>query len=461
MLVKVATPAMQVFVGLWGGLKLAAQAATKGVLKSIEGITGMIAWGARKMGKADLAASLEGWRDAARVTAADVSKDMKTTITDTTSKLETLSKAGAAAFDRISKGIPKAMAAAQKAINSASATPLLSQEERLIAAGEKLLELWPRSEAAFKKMVAGMPFDEASGQIDAVRGEVDKFNKMLSIGGKAAVDDVAGPLQGLLDKFGLDYKLNISGNLDEVIENMTRATDILTGALDKTQVDISRADAEIKKVNDTVAEVVDYQTDLQHELVATGQAASESLGSALVMLAKGAEETGEAFKDLGKNVVMAIYDAVTKAVLAYAVQAAGGTAAHLAPAGPIAAVAGAGAMLAFVRGLLSQMMTGAALGGFVGGGNKLDRKDNVGPFMLSAGEYIMPTDEVQAMRRFVGQMGGTSGGTAGASSTQTSATTNEIKIDFKSDQLPGRTETKRWVKTTILPALRELQAVGY
>ena len=465
-LISVATPALQIFVGIWGSLKLAAQAATKGVTIAIEGITSVLARGARALGKVDLAEQLEGWRDAAKETGADIDKDMVDTLEDTAAKMEKLGKAGAAAYKKTTEIIAKAHKASQAAIGKAGKTPMLSQAERLIAEGEKLLELWPRSEAAFRKMTAGMKFEDARTQIELVEAEVDKFNKMLSIGGVAAVDDVAGPLQALLDKFGLDYDLKITGDANEVIENMTRATDILSGSLVKVKEDATLANDAIVSTADKAAAAaqtaITWQQELQHEMVATGQTATESLGAALMMMAQGAEETGEAFKDLGKTIILAVYDAVTKSVLAYATQAAAGTAANLAPAGPIAAVAGAGAMLAFVRGLLSQMMTGAALGGFVGGGGgKLDRRDKVGPFMLAQGEYIMPADEVQAMRRFVGQMGATSGGSAVASSTQTSATTNEIKIDFKSDQLPNRTETKRWVKTTILPALRELQAVGY
>ena len=466
MLIAVATPALQVFLGVWGSLKLAAQAAMLGIFTAVEKITSVLARGARALGKVDLAAQLEGWRDAAKLTGADIKKDMGDTIEDTATKMAKLSEIGAAAYKKSTEVIAKAHKAAQVAIGKAGETPMLSQTERLIAEGEKLLELWPRSEAAFRKMTAGMKFEDARTQIELVEAEVDKFNKMLSIGGPAAIDDVAGPLQALLDKFDLEYDLKITGDANEVIENMTRATDILSGSLVKVKEDATLANDAIVSTADKAAAAaqtaITWQQELQHEMVATGQAASESLGAALMMMAQGAEETGEAFRDLGKEIVLAVYDAVTKSVLAYATQAAAGTAAHLAPAGPIAAVAGAGVMLAFVRGLLSQMMTGAALGGFVGGGgHKLDRRDKVGPFMLAQGEYIMPADEVQAMRRFVGQMGATSGGSAAASSPQTSATTNEIKIDFRSDQLPNRTETKRWVKTTILPALRELQAVGY
>jgi hypothetical protein len=465
-LVTVATPAAKVFVGVWAGLKLAAQAATLAMFKSVEKMASVMAKGARYFKKNELAQSLENWRDAAMDTGEDIKGQMADTVDKTAETLLKVSEAGAKAYAIIEKKIPRAIKAAQAAIDNASATPLVDQQERLLVAGEKLLALWPRSEKAFQDMVKGMPFEEQRTQIELVEAEVDKFNRMLSIGGRAAIDDVAGPLQALLDKFGLDHQLNIEGNAEEVVENMTRATDILSGALMKVKEDATLANDQVLQVTESQNKALEVQTQYQDELTAAAQMAAEGMGDAFALMIKGSEDAAAAFKEMGRSMVLSVYDAVTKAVMAYAAEAAAGAAksqAGIPVAGPALAVAAAGTMFAFVRGLLGGMMTGAAAGGFVGtGGNKLDRRDTVGPFMLAPGEYIMPTDEVSALRRFLGQMGATSGGgSLTGGSTQTSATTNEINLEFKSDQLPNRTETKRWVKTTVLPALRELQAVGY
>ena len=464
-LTQVATPAVQVFAAVWGGVKSTVQGAMLGVFRAVENITSVIARGARLLGQNDLARSLEGWRDAARLTGDDIKTQIADTVDTTVTRIELIGAAGRDVSEVISKSIPKALKVAGDAIKSASATPLVDQQERLLIAGEKLLKLWPKSEKAFQDMVAGMPFEEQRTQIELVEAEVDKFNKMLSIGGAAAIDDVAGPLQALLDKFGLDYQLNIKGNAEEVVENMTRATDILSGALVKVKEDATLANDQVLQVAESQLKTLEIQTQFQDELAASATMAAEGMGGAIALMVKGSEDAAEAFKEMGRSMILSVYDAVTKVVMAYAAEAAAAAAksqAGIPVAGPALGVAAAGAMFAFVRGLLGGM-TGAAAGGFVGtGGNKLDRRDTVGPFMLAPGEYIMPTDEVSALRRFLGQMGTPSGGgSLTGGSTQTSATTNEINLEFKSDQLPNRTETKRWVKTTVLPALRELQAVGY
>ena len=105
-----------------------------------------------------------------------------------------------------------------------------------------------------------------------------------------------------------------------------------------------------------------------------------------------------------------------------------------------------------------------ARGGFVSGGVK--GVDSV-PIMAMPGEYVMSLPEVRGMETFLSRFGAQGQAIQPAANTNTQHTRNEIinnnefVIEFNAQQLPNKTETKKWVKETIVPALRQLQAGGY
>ena len=127
----------------------------------------------------------------------------------------------------------------------------------------------------------------------------------------------------------------------------------------------------------------------------------------------------------------------------------------LGPFGIPVAVAIVGGMIAAIKGLVGEFM-GAADGGLIVGGKR--GKDSV-PIMGMPGEYIMSVPEVEGVQKFMGAMGGSQRKSQEQQRAQT--INNQITIEFKSDQLPNKLETKKWVKTTVLPALRQLQSAGY
>jgi len=125
---------------------------------------------------------------------------------------------------------------------------------------------------------------------------------------------------------------------------------------------------------------------------------------------------------------------------------------------------GGGAGVPDVVGVSGSDRQRFSTGGFVRGGIK--GVDSV-PIMAMPGEYVMSIPEVQGMERFLSRFGTQGKGIQPAPVGNIQNTTNDITnnnefiIEFNSQQLPNKTETKKWVRDTIVPALRQLQAGGY
>jgi len=81
---------------------------------------------------------------------------------------------------------------------------------------------------------------------------------------------------------------------------------------------------------------------------------------------------------------------------------------------------------------------------------------------LMPGEYVMNTNQVEAMRQMFSNMDGVNssgrfanGGTVGAAPSL-----GGVNITIRSDALPNKTEVAKYVRSTIMPAMRDLQAQG-
>jgi hypothetical protein len=106
-------------------------------------------------------------------------------------------------------------------------------------------------------------------------------------------------------------------------------------------------------------------------------------------------------------------------------------------------------------------------GGFVTGGQR--GKDSV-PGLLMPGEYVLSVRQVAMWKKLSEEMGthranngfyAQGGPVIEAARTATPQNrSTSINVSFQSNQLPGRAETKKWVRSTLSPALRELGAQG-
>jgi len=84
------------------------------------------------------------------------------------------------------------------------------------------------------------------------------------------------------------------------------------------------------------------------------------------------------------------------------------------------------------------------------------------PALLMPGEYVMNVNQVEAMRQMFSNMDGVNssgrfanGGTVGAAPSL-----GGVNITIKSDALPNRAEVTKYVRNSIVPALRDLRAQG-
>ena len=153
-----------------------------------------------------------------------------------------------------------------------------------------------------------------------------------------------------------------------------------------------------------------------------------------------------------------IIESAKTTIMAKAVEAAASAASSAAAFGPIA-MAGAGvAALALVQGLIDKLPK-FAQGGMVRG--SVQGQDSV-PALLMPGEYVMNVNQVEAMRQMFSNMDGVNssgrfanGGTVGAAPSL-----GGVNITIKSDALPNRAEVTKYVRNSIVPALRDLRAQG-
>jgi hypothetical protein len=108
-----------------------------------------------------------------------------------------------------------------------------------------------------------------------------------------------------------------------------------------------------------------------------------------------------------------------------------------------------------------------AEGGYVTGGQK--GKDSV-PGLLMPGEYVLSVKQVAMWEKLSAAMGKAAprsgayarGGPVvdAVSRFSDRGEPTTVNVSFKSNQLPNRSETKRWIRTTLSPALKELGQQG-
>ena len=236
-------------------------------------------------------------------------------------------------------------------------------------------------------------------------------------------------------------------NLDATqrIELLRQAFEALSGQVTVTSAKSSLFAAEFRE---SLAKVKEDLQGMISQFSQIGEAFGVFFGS----LISGSKSTKEALLELSRTILTTVLDSVITIANAYAVETALAAAKSVAGtpfAGPVLAAIAASTTLALMRGLVSQI--GMAEGGYVSGGTP--NRDSV-PAILMPGEYVMSQNEVQGVQKFMGNMGTSQNGTGGGGGV------NNIKIEFKSEQLPNKLETTKWVKTTILPALKQLKAVG-
>jgi hypothetical protein len=153
-----------------------------------------------------------------------------------------------------------------------------------------------------------------------------------------------------------------------------------------------------------------------------------------------------------------IIDFVRKSVMAFAIDSAAKAGSSAALLGPAAIVGVTSVVLGLFEGLLAKL-PGMAEGGMVRGGRS--GQDSV-PALLMPGEYVMNTNQVEAMRQMFSNMDGvnSSGRFANGGTVGPAPSLGGVNITIRSEALPNKTEVAKYVRSTIMPAMRDLQAQG-
>ena len=172
----------------------------------------------------------------------------------------------------------------------------------------------------------------------------------------------------------------------------------------------------------------------------------------------GSKDAGKQFGEFVKTALSEAAQFTKDSIINAQLRAMADSGATAAFGGPLAIIASAALTAAVFEGFISKI-PGMAKGGMVRGGQS--GRDSV-PAMLMPGEYVMNVNQVDAMRAMFSNMDGVNrsgrfanGGTVGAAPSL-----GGVNITIKSEALPNKTEVAKYVRSTIMPAMRDLQAQG-
>ena len=326
---------------------------------------------------------------------------------------------------------------------------------------------------AFEKLGADLPLAERLVQLREFDSEIKTLGITISQmqPGSTSFDTALEKLQEFHDRLGIPLKLNLdSANPQQQLQLLQKA---FKGVQRASSVSMTAASNDVSAVGvvaeETTAKLSGSVVDFSGVLGGLGN----EIGSTFGAFTSGAADAQEASAQMGK----AIIKAIASILMTYATQAvigAGASQAAVPIVGPSLAVASMAAMSGIVMGLIDSIPT-AADGGFVSGGRP--NEDSVAA-LLMPGEYVMSKNEVKGTSDFLSRF---EQATAGFSSivqrgsaigksalpmqapaeVSVGAAPGVVNVEFKSQQLPNRTETKRWVKDSVMPALNQLRKSGY
>lgn len=206
-----------------------------------------------------------------------------------------------------------------------------------------------------------------------------------------------------------------------------------------------------KAIADRAKEDNDALVKTVHDsLIGAYQASGDAAGAAFALMATGAMKTGEAMQQLGIAMASSIIDAATTSVTAYAASA--GAAAAFSQAGipllgPFLAVAAAGLVGSFVKGLLSQIPR--AQYGLINQPGAQRGRDSV-MARVEPGEAVVPLPQMARDRSSgVADYDGRSGGRGGG-----------LVINVNQSVPIGEADQARMIRRSLAPALARLGLVG-
>lgn len=183
-----------------------------------------------------------------------------------------------------------------------------------------------------------------------------------------------------------------------------------------------------------------------------------SFGETFSAIITGSEESGRVFTKFIGEALKSTVQFARNSIISAQLTAIANAGAGASFGGPLAIIGVTSVVAAIFESMLAKL-PGMAKGGMVRGG--VSGQDSV-PALLMPGEYVMNTSQVDAMRHMFSNMDGVnrSGRFANGGTVPNGSGMAGVNITIKSEALPNKAEVAKYVRSTIMPAMRDLQAQG-
>jgi len=202
------------------------------------------------------------------------------------------------------------------------------------------------------------------------------------------------------------------------------------------------------------------------------QLLASSFSSAFLSVVEGTASVGEAILGMLSMISKAIFTQAIAFIFTEAAKGGAGWLASGAAAGPIGlaiAAASFAGVIAAIMGQVSKVPEPEtfAMGGFVPGSGRGDKVHA----LLEPGEFVMSRRDVSSMRSFMSNFRGGTHIRDGVQVFQDGGFVQPMdqrlggggtqQLNIQVQQLPNRNDTRRWIRATLLPELRAVQAGGF
>ena len=359
----------------------------------------------------------------------------------------------------INKGYLPAMKAAAATADAMGETKTETAEERLRAFKERLGRLGPQIQEAYRKALEGKSRKEGMLIAETLERDLDLISRQAQTLSSETLPKVAKDVEDAFAKVGVDFKFPVdTNNVPLMKELIDQAVSMHEAFLlfekedfnlqhDKVELTAEKLKA-LHEAQLAHQKALNLETQVYEHLLANIPnlivTIGNKMGSVVADVIKGQKKSGQAFVEIMQQALFLTIEVIKQSLMAYAVKTMGLLiAGEVASKGIFGLVTGAilaSIALSAFQGLISKLpagqVKGYAQGGLVTGG--VAGRDSV-PAMLTPGEFVVPTRDVDAAR---------SGGGSSVNMTINTAVP------------PSRAEMKRYIRQNLIPAMRDLRVQG-
>jgi len=323
-------------------------------------------------------------------------------------------------------------------------------------------------------IVKGMAFlvekvGEFASILPGVGDDIMKFTDEVAVsmfnmadGTGQSIEDMSKNMATIIeDSERLEFQI---GNVTTKIQGFVRTTaetartKVLPGALGgvrKLNQELDKTPEKAAKANESLKEF-----EITQESIANvAGSLTASMGTMFASLSAGGEQAQAALSTALTDMLTSIVSFVEQAVIASQIMAMSQSGAAASFGGPVAIIAATALVAAFFKGLISQIpeTQSFASGGMVRGGVR--GRDSV-PALLMPGEYVMNTDQVDAMRSMFSNMDGVNSTGRFANGGTVGGRGGGVTVNVSTAVPLSKAELTRYVRSSIVPALNDLRAQG-